>query len=174
MAKEWLWRFPPSLFYLILCPQLLFSHWSATDKDIVTLSLMNEYLLDQKSSLHVDNGMFRVPVHGKCFYHSWNKNTSVLIAHSNKWAYCFWASSLDSANLFSKNKSIACWPSSNPCSSEISSSTSESFFFDFDRLNLNLLFFFCFRLFIVSASSASSTSTSSNASSKTWNKNVKI
>ena len=85
--------------------------------------------------------------------------------------HCFWAISLDSANLLSKKRSMACWPSSKPCSSEISSPSTDSCFLDFDLFNLNDRgdFLHVVLLFTVTASS-SSTTISSRASSKTCKK----
>ena len=87
--------------------------------------------------------------------------------------HCFWAISLDSANLLSKKRSMACWPSSKPCSSEISSPSTDSCFLDFDLFNLNDRgdFLHALLLFTVTASS-SSTTISSRASSNTCKRNA--
>ena len=117
-------------------------------------------------------------MHGKYFYHSWNVR---IISHSILIfkimglgsTHCFWAISLDSANLLSKKRSIACCPSSKPCSSEISSPSTDSCFLDLDLFNLNDRgdFLHALLLFTVTASS-SSTTISSRASSKTWKRNA--
>ena len=88
--------------------------------------------------------------------------------------HCFWAISLDSANLLSKKRSMACCPSIRPCSKDISSSRESVFsFLDFDLLSLNVLcdFLLGLLLFIVTASSSPK---ASRASSNTCKVNLNV